>query len=72
MGQNLSSYNSDKNNKKNVEHFYISAGGIIGIVFAIIVIFVTILYMVNHNSSSIKYLTSSTSPGFDLTYTPNL
>ncbi len=66
--------NRESKSENNIEHF-VSNGGIAGII-----IFITMLLMFAGyilwpsitGSSSMKYLTSSTSPGFDLTFTPNM
>jgi hypothetical protein len=67
--------NSRKNSEEqNVEHFKVSRSvSIIIVVIAFIVIMV-MCFRFSHkpSNSSIKYLTSSTSPSFDLTFTPNL
>ena len=68
--------NKDEENQTEMEHF-MSNGGIAGIIVGVIIgiiIFVVILYIIKFKktSSAIKYLTSSTSPSFDLTFTPNL
>ncbi len=62
--------------KKNIEHFEVSPTikiifiGI-GISLLFIVVF-AVWFLKNRSSTAIKYLTSSTSPGFDLTFTPNM
>jgi hypothetical protein len=68
--------NSQREEKNTIENF-ISGGGIAGIVIGIIMLILLVLgsvYFLKHkqSASAIKYLTSSTSPGFDLTFTPNM
>jgi hypothetical protein len=68
--------NSRNNSEEqNVEH--LANTPLISIIISVLmVVLVTgglIYYLKYHKpSAAMKYLTSSTSPGFDLTYTPNL
>jgi hypothetical protein len=63
---------------KNLKPVDRRADTIIGIVAGVIplILFIVLglVYFFKYRNASrnIKYLTSSTSPGFDLTYTPNL
>jgi hypothetical protein len=68
--------NSRNNSEEqNVEHFAnVSVTNIIIIVLMVLLVTGGLIYYLKFHkpSAAIKYLTSSTSPGFDLTYTPNL
>ncbi len=63
--------------KKNIEHFESpSFGAILILMIPVLGAICMIIYFVYKSRKSgktaIKYLTSSTSPGFDLTFTPNM
>ncbi len=65
----------DNSKEQNVEHFYETSTMtiVITVLMLLVVIAGAIYYLKFHKAAgAIKYLTSSTSPGFDLTYTPNL
>ena len=65
----------DDSKEQNVEHFanIQVASIVITILMFLLVVGGLVYYLKYHKpSAAMKYLTSSTSPGFDLTYTPNL
>ncbi len=67
----------DNSKEENIEHFYETSNItiIITILMVLALIGGLIYYLKFHKPSTainFKYLNSSTSPGFDLTYTPNL
>lgn len=67
--------NNNENKDKKIEHFMsggATAGIIVGFLLILLIIGVVYYTKFRNYSSSIKYLTSSTSPEFNLTYTPNL
>jgi hypothetical protein len=64
----------DNSKEKNIEHFYeVPVVSIIITIIMIAMLIGGILYALKFQktSSAIKYLTSSTSPNFDLTLTPD-
>lgn len=64
----------DNSKEQNVEHFEVPVLSIVIPILMILMVIGGLVYTLKYRKSSaaIKYLTSSTSPGFDLTYTPNL
>ncbi len=67
---------SSDNSKKKVEHFGLSRSTIVTIIFAIVLPLILLGIKIYEDffssKSSIKYLTSSISPDFNLTFTPNM
>lgn len=67
---------SRDDSKKPVEHFGSNVPTIMVIIFAIVLPLLVLVLKIYGDffisKSSIKYLTSSTSPSFDLTFTPNM
>jgi hypothetical protein len=66
--------NSNNNSKEeNIEHFETPVLPIVIVVIMVLLVIGGLVYVLkfHKSASNIKYLTSSTSPGFDLTFTPN-
>jgi hypothetical protein len=63
----------DNSKEQNVEHFEVPVLSIVIPILMILMVIGGLIYTLKYRkaSTAIKYLTSSTSPGFDLTYTPN-
>ncbi len=70
--------NKNNNEEKKQTEQFMSGGGIAGLVIMSVLIAILLIAGIVYftkfrkSASAIKYLTSSTSPNFDLTFTPNL
>ncbi len=63
----------DNSKENNIEHFEVPVSSIVVTVFMLLLLVGGLVYALKFHkpATAIKYLTSSTSPGFDLTFTPS-